>query len=206
MAATPRKVGRPVNGDAEDTRRRILAAAARHFGTFGYAQATMKSMAEEAGLTSGAAYYYFETKERLLETLAAELVDESVAAFRAALARGRDFSERVASLFDAVRERYRRNPDHAQLWLVLVDDVARYPELRGAYDAVAAAYDQLLAEVVADAVSAGDLEADVDRQAVVDVLVAMVLALTRLLGTLSRQRQDDAIEAAKLLVKGRLVR
>lgn len=204
MSAVARKLGRPVDADPEQTRRQILPIAMRHFGRYGYAQTTIKSIAEEAELTSGAVYYHFDSKQRLLETLAAAVVEESAAHLRATLAGHRRFTDRIVALIDEVRARYLADPDHARLWLVLADDVARYPELRHAYDTMVGAYDALFAEVVDDAVEAGELDKAVDRQAVIDVLVALVTGITRLLATLPGSRRDAVVESAKRLVRGDL--
>ena len=51
---------------AEDTRRRILEAALGLFQTRGFDQTTMREIAQEAGVATGAAYYYFASKEAMV--------------------------------------------------------------------------------------------------------------------------------------------
>lgn len=53
----------------ERTRRRIIQAAARVFARRGFDGASMKAIAEEAGLTDAALYYYFRSKREILDAL-----------------------------------------------------------------------------------------------------------------------------------------
>ncbi|HRQ40584.1 MAG TPA: TetR/AcrR family transcriptional regulator [Chloroflexota bacterium] len=45
-----------------DKRERILETAAQEFATYGYAQASLNRILEAAGISKGAAYYYFDDK------------------------------------------------------------------------------------------------------------------------------------------------
>jgi AcrR family transcriptional regulator len=49
----------------EETRRRLLGAAARVFAQKGFAGASLEEIAELAGYTTGALYYHFPNKEQL---------------------------------------------------------------------------------------------------------------------------------------------
>jgi len=51
---------------SEATRRRILAAALRVFRERGFDAATMREVAAAAGMSLGAAYYYFDSKDALV--------------------------------------------------------------------------------------------------------------------------------------------
>src|SRR5258708_26812480 len=51
---------------AEETRDRILAAALELFRTRGFEATTMRDVATEAGVATGAAYYYFRSKHDLV--------------------------------------------------------------------------------------------------------------------------------------------
>lgn len=64
-----------------EVRARILQAAALEFGTHGFADASLNRIVEQAGISKGSMYYYFEDKEDLfgmvlqsLEDLSAEIV------------------------------------------------------------------------------------------------------------------------------------
>jgi AcrR family transcriptional regulator len=62
--ARPR--GRPVNSDGEETRERLLDAAAASCAEAGFDGATMAEIARRAGLTPAAIYNYYGSREELL--------------------------------------------------------------------------------------------------------------------------------------------
>ncbi len=61
MSRTPKVV--------EERREQILDAALRIFAKKGFAKATNKDIAREAGITTGLIYHYFENKEGLLKAI-----------------------------------------------------------------------------------------------------------------------------------------
>ncbi|MDE3154185.1 MAG: TetR/AcrR family transcriptional regulator [Acidobacteriota bacterium] len=54
---------------ADDKRQRILAVAAEEFATHGFAGASLNRIIEQAGISKGAAYYYFDDKADLFGTV-----------------------------------------------------------------------------------------------------------------------------------------
>jgi AcrR family transcriptional regulator len=64
MARTPKVV--------EDRREQILDAAMRAFASKGFTRATNKDIAQEAGITAGLIYHYFENKEAVLKAIIEE--------------------------------------------------------------------------------------------------------------------------------------
>jgi AcrR family transcriptional regulator len=60
---------------AQETRERILAAALRLFADRGYAAVSIEEIAEAAGLTKGAVYYWFADKDDLGRELQHELYE-----------------------------------------------------------------------------------------------------------------------------------
>jgi AcrR family transcriptional regulator len=57
----------PRQARAEHTRAAIIDAALSLFGEKGFEAATMRGIAERAGVSLGSAYYYFESKEHLIQ-------------------------------------------------------------------------------------------------------------------------------------------
>ena len=58
---------RPRRPRGEQTRQLILDTALRLFRERGYAETTMRAIATEAGVAVGNAYYYFDSKEHLIQ-------------------------------------------------------------------------------------------------------------------------------------------
>jgi AcrR family transcriptional regulator len=61
---------------ARDKRRRILEAAAKEFATYGYEGASLNRILEEAGISKGAAYYYFDDKADVYTTTLLHYLEE----------------------------------------------------------------------------------------------------------------------------------
>ena len=66
-----RKARKPRTNDewSEATIRSLIRTARSEFARLGYAQASVERIAEEAGLTKGAVYYHFASKEGLFEAV-----------------------------------------------------------------------------------------------------------------------------------------
>lgn len=80
------------------TRRGIMLAAARAVTTHGYAAATMRVIAKEAGFTASSLYTYFRSKEQLFEELRTEVEDEFLRVTEQDMPIGPAFSVRVTLL------------------------------------------------------------------------------------------------------------
>jgi AcrR family transcriptional regulator len=70
----------------EATREKLLAAALAAFARHGYGGASLRSIAAEAGVSPGAVYLYFQSKEGLLHELFARSMADVRASFAAAQA------------------------------------------------------------------------------------------------------------------------
>jgi len=86
---------------SEETRARILEAALELFLERGYQETTMRAIAERAGVAVGNAYYYFESKEHLIQAFYARTHAEHVAASQDVLARAKSFSDRLRGVMQA---------------------------------------------------------------------------------------------------------
>jgi len=96
---------------AEQTRTAIVEAAMRLFRERGYDASTMRAIASAAGVSTGNAYYYFDSKEDLIQEFYLRSHAEHAAACRDLLERNGEFAARlrgtVRSLIDVL------NPYHA---------------------------------------------------------------------------------------------
>ena len=83
---------------SDETRARILEAALALFLERGYQETTMRAIAERAGVAAGNAYYYFESKEHLIQAFYARTHAEHLVASREVLAQAKSFRERLRGL------------------------------------------------------------------------------------------------------------
>ena len=91
----------PATARGEQTRQLILDTALRLFRERGYAQTTMRAIAKEAGVAVGNAYYYFGSKEHLIQEFYAETSVEHRTRATPVLARESDFAERLRGVLHA---------------------------------------------------------------------------------------------------------
>src|ERR1700704_275714 len=85
----------PQRAASEETRRLILDTALALFRERGFEDTTIRDIASRAGLSLGAAYYYFNSKEALVGAYYDYVQDEHAARARVAFARGRGLRERL---------------------------------------------------------------------------------------------------------------
>jgi AcrR family transcriptional regulator len=85
----------------EETKVRIVDAAMRLFVANGYDATTMRAIAAEAGVAVGNAYYYFPSKEHLIQAFYARTHDEHLAASRPVLEKQRRFVDRLVGVMAA---------------------------------------------------------------------------------------------------------
>lgn len=85
----------------EETKTRIVDAAMRLFTEQGYDATTMRAIAEEAGVAVGNAYYYFPSKEHLIQAYYARTHEEHLAAARPILAKTKGFTKRLLAVMEA---------------------------------------------------------------------------------------------------------
>jgi AcrR family transcriptional regulator len=91
----------PRTPKAEQTRRTIVDAAMKLFRTAGYDKTTMRSIAAQAGVSVGNAYYYFGSKEHLVQAFYDQLQEEHEAAALAVLEREARFDQRLLGVLNA---------------------------------------------------------------------------------------------------------
>ena len=114
---------------SEETRRQIVETALKLFREKGFDETTIRDIAARAGLSLGAAYYYFKSKEAIVGAYYDYVQGEHVTRARAAFANERDLRGRLRAALhtkvDIMREdrrllralfRYGGDPDHELSW------------------------------------------------------------------------------------------
>jgi len=82
----------------QDTRQLILDTALRLFEQRGYAGTTMRAIAEEAGVTPSNAYYWFASKDELVQAFYLRIQTEHAERAAVALAPGRPLIDRLRAV------------------------------------------------------------------------------------------------------------
>ena len=80
----------------QQVRQRILAAALRVFGARGFRRSTMQDVVRESGLSVGAIYTYFKSKDELFLAMCDLTVEDTMAALAARLPAGATVADKLA--------------------------------------------------------------------------------------------------------------
>jgi AcrR family transcriptional regulator len=197
----PRK--QPVQRRSEETRDRILAAAARVFAARGYAGGTTNHIAAEAGLSVGSLYQYYPNKDALLAELMRAHVAEGTAliarrlAERSAAGAPADLATDLRPFVDAAIDNHRADP---ALHRVLFEEAPRPADVLADLHALEAGAVTAAAELL----SAHPQVTAPDPDLAAWFVVATIESLThRYVGSSARGRLDlDAFgdELVRMLV------
>lgn len=95
-----------VTAKAEETRERILDAALRLFRKQGFDETTMRDVAAEAEVATGAAYYYFRSKEDLVMAFYRRAAEEQRSAVPRVMGRSKDVRKRVRAIIDQTFDQF----------------------------------------------------------------------------------------------------
>lgn len=108
-------------------RSRILDAAELCFAENGFHRTSMQDICRRAGISAGALYLYFDSKEALIEGISARNRDDVLSAF----ARVADVEDMNAGLEMLLRECFLDQPAHkSRLWLEIGAESTRNPRVR----------------------------------------------------------------------------
>jgi len=152
---------------------RILSAAAVCFSLQGFHRATMQDIVRQSQLSPGAIYNYFESKEKIIEAIAAERLARQKELFAQAKTEAPivDTLKRIRNAFlgelKSPKERLRRRVS-IQLWA----EAQRNPRILRLIRRSVEAPRRLLAELLANAQRRGEIHEDVDPGAAAGFLVA----------------------------------
>jgi AcrR family transcriptional regulator len=92
---------RPKTGKSEQTRALILDTAMRLFRERGYDRTTMRAIAKEAGVSVGNAYYYFESKEFLIQGFYDQMTYDHARDATLRMAGQHDFAARLQTALES---------------------------------------------------------------------------------------------------------
>lgn len=202
--ARAKRLGRPAGTSSEETRRRILDVARKHIGENGYAKATLKDISNEAGLTSGAIYYYFQSKKELVNALIAETNELIVERFETAAQDLDSLPAKLVSVLEETSDITAETPEISRFSVSARADGPRYPELKESLDKSSHAYFAFYRRMVEKSIADGELVPDVSVQQVADMCSILHLGLTVLAIQVDQERHYRAIQALEKLIEGAL--
>ncbi|MCA1785492.1 MAG: TetR/AcrR family transcriptional regulator, partial [Desulfobacteraceae bacterium] len=125
-----------------ETRKRILEAATHLFARLGYHKTTIQDIAYHIGMTTGAVFHHYNSKNDILDDVVAEL-DQSFAQYTRFLDTPHaDYNAMIHGIMDIFMDRFYNQPDTI---IALASLAAEFSGIRGpVIIKVQAAYDRFV--------------------------------------------------------------
>ncbi len=173
-----RRLGRPVASDGDERRRLIIEAARRQFARTGYMGTTNREIAEQAGITTGAIYHYFRSKQDVYLAVFEETDRTILARYEEVTAdQSLAFDEKIARLLEVSTQLNAEDQTLAAFLASASVDAQRWPDLLPSYREHDRKVMTFFGHLVDAGIAEGILEAD-SRSDVLDAIRVITLGLT----------------------------
>lgn len=177
------------------------------FSEIGYDAATFQEIANRADLTRPAINHHFPNKVILFQQVADQTTAMVVSGIATAWGE-QTFAARIEAFVRATGQAQEEDRTVSAFLVVSMLESQRHPELSGDGKGALEHTRDFMADVIRDAVSAGELPADTDAGAVSEMLIAMLWGLGFYAGFVGDAHQMLAVtdEFLRLVVAGGLPR
>ena len=155
-----------------ETRARIIDAARDCFGRYGYDRTTNQLIARKAGITSGAIYHYFESKQELFESVASETLSAVLERFTGTIAECTTAVDKLSALLEAAVDLNGYDPSMATFVSSSPIEIRRHEQLLPLAARERVETERFFTELVEDGKTRGEIVPDVDTPAIVNMLMA----------------------------------
>jgi TetR/AcrR family transcriptional repressor of nem operon len=194
----------PVTAKGAATRAFLLQAAAEVFAERGYTETTMSELISRSGLTKGAFYFHFSSKEQLALAVIDEKQRQWVDSVQAAIEAEPQAIDQLRQVAYALVRLHRDDPSAFSVSR-LTRDLARVPDVNDLVRSHMRAWVGMLAGMITQAQADGDLPRTVQAGDLAALLVAATDGLKDLGGLIdapSRARRafERRMEALVMLV------
>lgn len=163
------------NPKSAATQRRILDATARVLIDVGYSATRLTDIADIAGVQAGSIYYYFASRESLIEEVLRYGVQFTQAHVRAtveAVAAGATPGERISAAIDGHLEAVMELGALSSAHVHAFDQVP--PDMQERLRPIRRSFGKFWADLVDDAIESGDLRGDLDPYLIRLFIVNMI--------------------------------
>ena len=204
--ATRRRPGRPLGADGAGTRLKILHSARQVFATTGFERASLKQIAEEAGVTRNAIANYYASKIELYGAALASVHDVVVGRILddAKKVTG-SVHRRVMAVFESAVAFSQTDETFVRFFVISTADAITHPDLRERallpIESVRAHVQQLLD----NATRAGEIDSAMDTEATTQVCMDLLWGLAMDIGFYSdEERTRRTMQAIARIVAAAL--
>ena len=191
--------------DVSDQRRnQIMEAALTVFSRLGFERASMDNIAKEAGVSKGALYLYYKSKDAIIAKLLQLLFDEALKQGRILAAGEGSVTEQLLAFTRVLTREMDRMAAMQPISLQFYAIAARHPTIRQHLRAYFKEYRTLMEEVIQRGVAQDELRADINPTEAAITLTALLegLALVWLIDPQATDWHVQVESSTKLLIQG----
>jgi len=200
VATKTRRLGRPPATSSAETRGRIIDVARRCFADQGYEATTNRTVANQAGITTGAIYYYFDSKLDIYKAVFDEVQERVYHLFTTAEHEAETFVDKIEAVYEAAHDLNRSDASLAQFLGASRIDRRRVPELDQALGGRDSRSDGFFEAIVDRGIETGELR-PADRAAMVSFISAFSSGLTDGLSSDHREHRQ-ALDGFMSVLRG----
>mgnify|MGYP001825103043 CR=1 FL=1 len=202
MATKHARLGRPPASSSAETRGRIIDIARRAFAEQGYEATTNRTIADEAGITTGALYHYFDSKLGIYQAVHDEVQERVYHLLATAERNGDTFLEKLEAVYEAAHELNRADASLAQFLGSARIDRRRIPELTESLGGGDGRRERFFEAIVDRGIETGEIR-PVDRDAMLGLINAFTIGLTDGLSS-DDDEHRNAIDGLMLAMSSRV--
>jgi AcrR family transcriptional regulator len=203
---TRRRPGRPLGADGAETRLKILHSARQVFASTGYERASLKQIAEDAGITRNAIANYYASKIELYgaalasvhDVVAGQILDDAKAA-------SGSVHRRVMAVFESAVAFSQTDETFVRFFVISTADAITHPELREKALLPIDSVREYVGNLLATAVHAGAIDTEMDTEATTRACMDLLWGLAMDIGFYSdEQRTQRTMRAIDRMVSATL--
>lgn len=153
----------------------ILRSAAKVFAAKGFSSATVRDIADEADILSGSLYYYFDSKEAIVEEVLVEYLDEMIRGYHAAVAQAETPTEALEQL---IAQALRGLVDNREQVTILQNDWHYVRPMKGIAERQQIV-EKVWLETIQQGIDAGALRDDFDARMLYRTVMGAIQAVIR---------------------------
>ena len=203
---TRRRPGRPLGADGAETRLKILHSARQVFASTGYERASLKQIAEDAGITRNAIANYYASK---IELYGAALASVQAVVAGQILDDAKNVTgsvhRRVMAVFESAVGFNQTDETFVRFFVISTVDAITHPELREKALLPIDSVREYVGNLLATAVYAGAIDTEMDTEATTQVCIDLLWGLAMDIGFYSdEQRTQRTMRAIDRIISATL--
>lgn len=154
-----------------ETYHKLITAAAACFAEKGFSATSVREISSRAGISQGAMYTYFKSKDELIKAIVLEEQNSALTAHNASC-NGTYFDRLCTQVTSCISDV--GYPVTHKLWIEIMAESARNPELQKTYISSDIIMRQSIAGIIAEGIAAGEFRRDINLEEITIILFAFI--------------------------------